>query len=95
MVQFNRTSITPNNSGSTVSGSTSNINNYVFIDEFGNVTQIKKSSKERLKYYIDPVILETIPPGCVIGISGSNTSCNEGIGLGVGDNYFAYANYTL
>ena len=37
----------------TTSGNT--INNYVYIDNSGNVTQINNKTPNRLKYYIDPV----------------------------------------
>jgi hypothetical protein len=43
---------------------------HVFIDESGNVTQIKKNVKERLRYYIDPSIQFEFLPECVIGVSG-------------------------
>lgn len=69
---------------------------HVFIDNSGNVTQIGKKQKNRLKYYID----ETLPqplfePPCVIGITGNldDPNCINGIALGVGDNYYAIAVY--
>lgn len=51
-----------------MSGATSGV--HVFIDESGNVTQIKKKQKERLKYYIDPSPQFNFTPECVIGING-------------------------
>lgn len=96
MAKFNRDSIITDNTSTKVLSGITNLNVYEFIDEFGNVTQIEKESKSRLKYYIDPTsVPETITPTCVIGISGGIDSpdCSEGIGLGVGDNYFAYAKY--
>lgn len=77
------------------SGTTSdvtNINSYTFIDDYGNVTQISKKSKSRLKYYIDDKLPQPVPPIIyVIGISGSGTTF--GIGLGLGDNTYGLANY--
>ena len=82
-----------NSSGSTNvnSGITNNINSYTFIDESGNVTQIGKKSKSRLKYYID----DKIPPTCVIGISGNvgDPDCILGTALGLGDNTYGIAKY--
>ena len=78
-----------------ISGTT-NINSYTFIDESGNVTQINKKSKSRLKYYIDDKIPQPIVnPPCVIGISGNidDPDCELGIGLGLGDNQYGLANY--
>jgi len=59
---------------------------YNFVDEYGNVTQIKKSTKERLKFYPELIDAPVIEP-CVIGISGDlgRTNCTNGIGLGCGD----------
>lgn len=97
MAKFNRDSVnTPINVLSGTTSGNTNLDVYIFVDEFGNVTQIKKESKSRLKYYVDPTsVPETITPSCVIGISGGIDSpdCSEGIGLGVGDNYFALAKY--
>lgn len=74
---------------------TTNLNVYNFIDDNGNVTQIEKKVKERLKYYITPNIPENdIVQSCVIGISNPlNGDCTIGIGLGLGDDMFGYANY--
>lgn len=59
---------------------------YTFIDEFGNITQIEKSVKERLKFYPERVVRPTFEP-CVIGVSGDlgRTNCTDGIALGCGD----------
>jgi hypothetical protein len=43
---------------------------HVFIDDSGNVTQIKKKQKERLKYYIDPELQIDFASDCVIGVNG-------------------------
>ena len=65
-----------------------NLGVYTFIDEDGNVTQIKKEKKNKKKYYpneptkVDEVIGEIY----VIGVS-------ESIPMGVGDNVEAYAKY--
>lgn len=61
-------------------------NVYTFIDENGNVTQIQKSVKERLKFYPEQVNAPVIEP-CVIGVSGDlgRTNCTDGIALGCGD----------
>jgi hypothetical protein len=78
-----------NYSGVTVSGSTlSGVSNvYTFLDEKGNVTQIKKELKHRNKYYIDPeVLFYSASVDCYIGVSDSeNGNCTFGIALGVGD----------
>jgi hypothetical protein len=80
-----------NVSGNT-SGTTS-LNIYNFIDNFGNINQIEKKSKDRLKYYIDPEFIQGDEP-CVIGISDPiSGDCSYGIGLGLGDNTWAYAKY--
>lgn len=62
-------------------GVTENV--YAFIDEYGNVTQIKKSSKERLKYNPDDINISIEP--CVIGVSGNELFCENGIAMGCGD----------
>lgn len=81
------------NSGNTIFKSGNTLNVYNFIDEFGNINQMEKKPKERLKYYIDPEFPENDQP-CVIGISDpSNGDCSYGIGLGFGDNSWGYAKY--
>ena len=66
-----------------------------FVDEHGNVTQINKISKDRLKYYIDPIFDEQTIDECVIGVNNEfEGPCTDGVGLGFGDNTFAYAKYT-
>ena len=81
------------NTSGTTSGVT-NINSYTFIDNYGNVTQISKKSKSRLKYYIDDKLPQPVPPIIyVIGISGSDSGVTFGIGLGLGDNTYGLANY--
>jgi len=78
-----------------LSGETKNI--YVFVDESGNVNQIeKKQKKERLRYYIDPNMPQVeFIPDCLIGINDPvSGDCSLGIGLGIGDNLFARANYS-
>jgi hypothetical protein len=76
-----------------LSGTTTGITNidvHIFIDENGNVTQIKKYSKPRLKYYIDPNFPDApIQEYCVIGVSDPiDGDCSEGTAMGVGDNEF-------
>lgn len=70
-------------------------NIYVFVDDDGNVEQIKKESKDRLKYCIDPYVPQTeIIETCVIGIDDPiEGDCTEGIGLGLGDDTFGYVIY--
>lgn len=80
------------------SGTTSGVTNssvYIFVDEFGNVTQIKKEDKKtRSKYYIDLALKNDFIEPCVIGVSDEkNGECSLGIGLGIGDNTFAFAKY--
>lgn len=76
-----------------ITGSTTDITNidvHIFVDENGNVTQIKKFSKPRLKYYIDPNFPDApIQEYCVIGVSDpEDGDCSEGTAMGVGDNEF-------
>lgn len=76
-----------------------NIDVHIFIDENGNVTQIKKYSKPRLKYYIDPNFPDSpIQEHCVIGVGDpEDGDCSEGDAMGIGENIFgpvmAYAVY--
>lgn len=84
------------NSGNTISGSTissgTTINNYTFLDQSGNVTQISKITKSREKYYIDPDISYS---HCVIGVDDeSNGLCSEGTALGFGNSNIAEIYYT-
>jgi hypothetical protein len=66
---------------------------HIFVDNNGNVDQIKKISKERLKYYIDEELPEKVY--CVIGIDDPYSgSCSEGTALGIGDNMMAFAIYS-
>jgi len=79
---------------SALTGTSSGV--YVFLDEYGNVTQIKKVDKSRLKYYIDPEIPETAHPYfCVIGVSDEESGpCSYGeFALGIGDTMMTYAIY--
>lgn len=82
------------NSGNTIennSGDTANI--YYFIDENGNLTEIEKKSKNRLKYYIDEKLIIK-EDSCVIGVSDPvEGDCSYGIGLGLGDQTWGYAKY--
>lgn len=58
---------------------------YNFIDEFGNVTQIKKGRKKRLEFYPERVNVPIIEP-CVIGVSDpASGDCSEGIAMGCGE----------
>lgn len=78
---------------STLSGAS---NVYSFIDNNGNVTQIKKVKKDRFKFYIDPeIVFITTIDDCVIGVSGNpeDPNCIFGIALGVGDNDIVLAKY--
>ena len=74
-----------------------NLGVYTFIDEDGNVKQIKKEKKNITMYYPNaPSKIDSILPDfCVIGIYGGNSECtsSEGIAMGIGDNLAAYANY--
>ena len=71
---------------------------YNFVDESGNVTQIKKSVKKRLLYYPDRINKPVIEP-CVIGVSGDvgRENCTPDIAMGCGDigssSEMAYAIY--
>ena len=70
---------------------------HIFVDESGNVTQIKKTSKTRLKYCPDTKLpqREFIDP-CVIGVNDEEWGeCSYGIGLGVGDILMPIAKYNL
>lgn len=65
-----------------------NLGVYTYIDENGNVTQIKKEKKDRKKYYPNA---ETNVEGIlgdvyVIGVSDT-------VAMGVGDDTMAYARY--
>jgi len=88
--------ITTNTStdSSTLSGST-NIDVHIFLDKNGNVIQIKKEIKPKLKFYIDPVL----PPDnfiiCAIGVSDPFAEdCTDGIAMGLNDNdLMVNANY--
>ena len=81
-------------SGST-SGNT-NLNVHIFIDESGNVTQTLKNPKNRLKYYIDQNIPQTIIlEDCAIGINDEVFGpCSIGTALGIGDTVIAFATYS-
>lgn len=58
---------------------------YNFIDEFGNVTQIKKGKKKRLEFYPERINVPLIEP-CVIGVSDpASENCTEGIAMGCGE----------
>jgi len=68
---------------------------HIFIDEYGNVTQIKKEEKSRLKYCPDPKYPQTdLIDNCVIGVSDEWAGeCSDGTAMGVGDFLMAYAKY--
>lgn len=75
---------------------TGSTNVHIFIDESGNVTQIEKKSKVRLKYYIDERLPQPFEePPCYIGVSGENgrADCSLGIVLGLGDDTYGVAVY--
>ena len=66
---------------------------HIFVDNNGNVNQIEKESKERLKYYIEEEIPEKVY--CVIGVDDEESgTCSEGTALGIGDNLMAFAIYS-
>lgn len=78
----------------TVNSGTTDI--HIFVDDSGNVTQINKKSKKRLKYYIDdPLPQPFFDAPCVIGITGNSEDpdCSNGIALGIGDDTYAIAVY--
>lgn len=79
---------------STLSGNT-NLDVHIFTDKSGNVIQIKKVEKNRLKYYIDPILPpDSLNRVCAIGINDSFAEdCTEGPALGIGDNTIADAKY--
>lgn len=71
-------------------GSTSGLTNidvHIFVDENGNVTQIKKYSKPRLKYYIDPNYPDMpLEESCVIGVGDPEEGdCSYGTAMAIGD----------
>lgn len=70
-------------------------NIYSLIDDNGNVTQIKKQSKKKYKYYIDPELSSNlIEQPCYIGISNTESGdCSYGIALGFGDRTVIIAKY--
>ena len=77
-----------------VSGVT-NLDVHIFVDEYGNVTQIKKQSKPRLKYCPDPKYPQTALINiCVIGVSDEEWGeCSDGTAMGVGDILMTPAKY--
>jgi len=96
MERLNKKNINISYSGETSTNNT--INNHIFIDKNGNITQIDKTGKDdRLKFYIDPTsFLEEFISDCVIGVSDNITPscsgytyecCTYGIGLGVGNDF--------
>jgi hypothetical protein len=68
---------------------------HVFVDEYGNVTQIKKEAKPRLKYCPDPKYPQTeLINICAIGVSDEEWGeCSDGTAMGIGDYRMAYAKY--
>lgn len=68
---------------------------HIFIDDNGNVTQIEKKNKDRIKFCVEPEIpISNIEKQCVIGINDPlEGDCSAGIGLGFGDNDYGYAIY--
>ena len=79
---------------STLSGTT-NIDVHIFLDKNGNVIQIKKEIKSKLKFYIDPVLPPDNFTVCAIGIGNPfGEDCTEGTAMGLNDNdLMANANY--
>lgn len=80
-------------SGITISGITGSTKDvYIFIDDYGNVTQIEKKTKNRLKYYPDALNKQQfLYEPYIIGICDSQ-NCSEDWVLG-GDN--EYPNCTI
>lgn len=82
----------PGNTGQNPTSSKAKLNKnlgvYTFIDEDGNVRQIKKEKKSITKYYPNaPSKVETIVGDyAVIGVSDT-------VAMGVGDDTMAYAEY--
>jgi hypothetical protein len=76
------------------SGAT-NLDVHIFVDNSGNVVQIKKVIKSRLKFYIDPVLPPDDFSVCAIGVSDAfGEDCTDGIALGLNnDDLMANANY--
>lgn len=73
----------------TTSGTTGKtLNVYNFVDEYGNVTQIEKKSKTRLKYYPDARTIQEIlvPEQWIIGVSDDTP-------MGTDDDQMDYAIY--
>lgn len=89
------TNFTNSGKTNTINSGSTNIDVHIFVDEDGNVTQIKKYSKPRLKYYIDPNYPDSPEEEyCVIGVSDpEDGDCSYGDALGVGDKLMAYAIY--
>ena len=81
-------------SGTTNSGVT-NLDVHIFLDNSGNVVQINKVPKTRLKFYIDPVLPPDDFSVCAIGIGDPfGDDCTDGIAMGLNDNdLMANANY--
>lgn len=81
--------------GSSTLNNSENLDIHIFLDKSGNVIQIKKETKDKLKFYIDPVL----PPDnfrlCAIGIGDPfGDDCTEGVAMGLNDNdLMANANY--
>ena len=70
-------------SSSTLSGIT-NMDVHIFLDKNGNVIQIKKEIKSKLKFYIDPVLPPDNLTICVIGVSNEfGEECTDGIAMGL------------
>jgi hypothetical protein len=57
---------------------------YSYVDEFGNVTQIKRGIKKRLEFYPERINAPVIEP-CVIGVSTPSKDCTQGIAMGCGE----------
>ena len=86
---------TNTDSGSTINSGVTNIDVHIFLDKSGNVIQIKKDPKSRLKFYIDPVLPPDNFSVCAIGIGDPfGDDCTDGMAMGLNDNdLMANANY--
>jgi len=86
LTSINNITSTPVVLSATTSGTT-NDGVYIFIDENGNVEQIKKDTNDRLMFYTDTKSKQqSLLEPCIIGVSDPvNGNCTEGIIMGTGD----------
>lgn len=93
-ININTSTIEVNNTLNNTT-STGKTNIVTFIDDSGNVLQLKKIEKKRYKYYIDPELPDRIVSNpCYIGISEPESGdCSYGVALGFGDRTTLLASY--